>query len=60
VSWSIGCEMQYGIYDVGCSVLLNWRKLQITAGNYPHIKENRKRKERRKIQRRWEESMIYV
>jgi hypothetical protein len=28
--------------------LLSRRKLQIKAGNYPHIKENRKRKERRK------------
>jgi hypothetical protein len=34
--------------------------MQIKAGNYPNIKENRKRKDRRNIQRRWEVAVIYV
>ena len=44
VSRSIECEMQCGICDVVCSVVINWRKLQIMAGNYPNVK--------RKIERR--------
>ena len=59
VSWSMDCEMQRVIHDAWCSVLLNW-KLQIKAGNYPNIKENRMKKDRRNIQRRWEVAVIYV